>query len=323
MGSLDDLAADRNAAWAGAGLSRTLREFTGPQEPVTRIDGRRLLLFASSNYLGLATHPGVTGAARAALEVYGAGSGGSRLTTGTTDLHTGLERRLAEVFGGDGHEDAVFFATGYQANLAVLQTIAGPDVTVYSDSLNHPSIIDGCRLARAVVRVFPHDDLAALDRLLGECATPHALVVSDGVFSMDGDLADLPGLVAVAERHGAWTMIDDAHGVGTLGPTGRGSVEHHGVRPDLLVGTASKALGGRGRFRGVLVDGRHAAAQSGTRVRLLHGTFCTDRRGCVGRGRCPRRGTGVGGHAPRQRPRVRDVAGCSGAGESDHPGSGR
>ena len=234
--------------WADEGLSRTLREFTGPQEPVTRIDGRRLLLFSSSNYLGLATHPGVTGAARAALEVYGAGSGGSRLTTGTTDLHTGLERHLAEFFGGGGHDDAVFFATGYQANLAVLQTIAGPDVTVYSDSLNHASIIDGCRLARAAVRVFPHGDLTALDRLLGECDTPHALVVSDGVFSMDGDLADLPGLVAVAARHGAWTMIDDAHGVGALGPTGRGSVEHHGVRPDLLVGTASKALGGEGGF---------------------------------------------------------------------------
>ncbi|MCK7641948.1 8-amino-7-oxononanoate synthase [Corynebacterium sp. P6145] len=248
MSSLDDLAADRNAAWTGAGLSRTLREFTGPQEPLARIDDRDLILFASSNYLGLATHPGVTAAARAALGAYGAGSGGSRLTTGTTDLHSGLERRLADFFGGGGHDDAVFFATGYQANLAVLQTIAGPDVTVYSDSLNHASIIDGCRLARAMVRVFPHGDLVALDRLLGECATPYSLVVSDGVFSMDGDLADLPGLVAVAERHGAWTMIDDAHGVGTLGATGRGSVEHHGARPDLLVGTASKALGSEGGF---------------------------------------------------------------------------
>ncbi|MCK7636504.1 aminotransferase class I/II-fold pyridoxal phosphate-dependent enzyme [Corynebacterium pygosceleis] len=248
MTSLDDVADARNTAWSGAGLSRSLREFTGPQVPVARIDGRRLLLFSSSNYLGLATHPGVTGAARAALGVYGAGSGGSRLTTGTTDLHTRLERRLAEFFGGDGHDDAVFFATGYQANVAVLQTVAGPDVTVYSDSLNHASIIDGCRLARATVRVFPHGDLAALDRLLGECATPHALVVSDGVFSMDGDLADLPGLVTVAGRHGAWTMVDDAHGVGTLGETGRGSAGYHGVRPDILVGTASKALGGEGGF---------------------------------------------------------------------------
>ncbi|MCK7663916.1 8-amino-7-oxononanoate synthase [Corynebacterium sp. CCM 9185] len=248
MPSLDRIAEARNTAWGAAGLSRTLREFTGPQEPVARVDGRELVVFSSSNYLGLSTHPEVVLAARRALDLYGAGSGGSRLTTGTTELHARLERRLAEFFGGDGHDDAVFFATGYQANLAVLQTIAGPEVTVFSDSLNHASIIDGCRLARASVEVFPHGDLSALDRMLGCRSTPHALVVSDGVFSMDGDLADLPGLVSTAARHGAWTMIDDAHGVGVLGATGRGSVEHHGVRPDLLIGTASKALGGEGGF---------------------------------------------------------------------------
>lgn len=229
MTSLDRFVRPRNAEWEEAGLSRNLATHAG------------LTTFASSDYLGLCEHPAVTrAAAQAALE-FGAGSTGSRLTTGTTEAHGLLERELAAFFGT---EDAVFFATGYQTNLSVIAALGGEGVTIFSDRLNHASIIDGARMAKAPVVVYPHRDLEALYRLLAERETEHALIVTDGLFSMDGDVARIPNAAA----HGAWLLVDDAHAVGTMGATGRGTLEATPGRADVLVGTASKALGAEGGF---------------------------------------------------------------------------
>lgn len=234
--------------WCAAGLERTPSVFSAGQEPVCTIDGREYVLFSSSNYLGLAEHPEVTAAAEQALQLFGAGSGGSRLTTGTTGLHTQVERAFADFLG---YEDAVFFSAGFLANTGVLQALAGPDTLILSDERNHASIIDGCRLAKAAgaaVVVYRHRDPAHVDELLAQ-HRGDALVVTDGLFSMDGTLAPVPELLAVCRSHGAALMVDDAHGTGTLGVTGRGINEHFaldGVRPDILVATASKALGVEG-----------------------------------------------------------------------------
>lgn len=220
-------------------------KFSSPQTPAAEIDGHTLALFSSSNYLGLAEHPRLIAAACAATRRFGTGTGGSRLTTGTTSLHRELETKLAEFFGS---EDAVFFATGYQANLSTIAAIADATVTVFSDQRNHASIIDGARLARATCRVFPHRDYRALASLLAARTTEYALVVTDGVFSMDGTLADVRELRRVCDAAGAWLMVDDAHAVGVLGAGGRGSAEHWGARADITIGTASKALGAEGGF---------------------------------------------------------------------------
>ena len=200
-------------------------------------------MFASSDYLGLARHPRVLTAGVRALRDEGAGSTGSRLTTGTRRAHELLEEEFADFLG---YEDAVFFATGYQANISTLQLLGTADVTIFSDAANHASLIDGTRLSRGPVVVYPHRDVAELEQLLAARATPHALVVSDGVFSMSGAVLDLAPLLDAARRHDAWVMVDDAHGIGTLGATGRGIIEHTGVAPDILVVTASKALGAEG-----------------------------------------------------------------------------
>ncbi|PRQ11894.1 8-amino-7-oxononanoate synthase [Corynebacterium sp. 13CS0277] len=202
-----------------------------------------MTLLSSSNYLGLSTHPRVVAAAEAALRRFGCGSGGSRLTTGTTELHAALEARLAEFFHAP---DAVFFATGYQANLSALQVLVDEDTTVFSDAANHASIIDGLRLAGARKVIYPHGTLP------DTTGVERALIVSDGVFSMDGDTADIAGLRGRGELY-----IDDAHATGTLGATGRGHLEGCTTwgegYPDVVVGTASKALGAEGGF--VLTDG--------------------------------------------------------------------
>ena len=265
---LTQLADRSNTAWRAAGLERNAAEFAGPQTPIATIaasgavasardsiaaEAQPMQLFSSSNYLGLAEHPKVKAAAIAAIEKFGVGSGGSRLTTGSTSAHTQLEQELAAHFGA---EAAVFFTTGYQANLATITVLAqlAEELTIFSDAFNHASIIDGCRMATRTVsstslQVFPHRDYDTLARQLAERGTERALIVTDGVFSMDGDLADLPKLQELAREHGAWLMMDDAHGVGTLGPTGRGIAEHFGTElPDILVGTASKALGVEGGF---------------------------------------------------------------------------
>lgn len=241
---LSAIAAQRNTAWAGAGLARTLRTFETAQLPHSRIDGADYLLFSSSDYLGLSTHPELVSAATAAIGHFGTGSGGSRLTTGTS-IHSALESELAQFFGFD---DAVLFATGYQANHSTIAAIATADVEIFSDAANHASIIDGCRNARAKVTVFPHADYQTLDRLLATSSARHKLVISDSVFSMSGEVIDGPALERTCRRRNAWLMLDDAHGVGVIGEQGRGTAAHLGIRPDIVVGTASKALGAEGGY---------------------------------------------------------------------------
>ncbi len=235
---------------AGRGLLRSLRTVDGPQGPRIVVNGREVLLLCSNNYLGLAAHPTVIEAARRGAERYGFGSGGSRLISGSMTAHQRLEERLAEF---KGTERALLFNSGYAANTGMLQALFGPDDLIFSDRLNHASIIDGCRLSRARTAVYPHGDLESLETLLSEELPSRRgrwLIVTDGVFSMDGDLAPLPGLVALKKRYGALLMVDDAHGTGVLGATGRGTAEFLGClgEIDLHMGTLGKALGGFGAF---------------------------------------------------------------------------
>ena len=248
MSWLDNAARQHGEDWRGQCLERTPALFGTGQTPVATIDGREYVLFSSSNYLGLAEHPAVTEAASDALNQFGAGSGGSRLTTGTTDLHTQVERDFARFLG---YDDAVFFSAGFMANTGVLQALAGPDTLILSDERNHASIIDGCRLAKAqgaTVRVYRHRDPAHVDELLRQ-HSGEAIVVTDGLFSMDGTLAPVPELLTICRARGAALMVDDAHGTGTLGARGRGITEHFSLiddHPDILVATSSKALGVEG-----------------------------------------------------------------------------
>lgn len=242
--SITTVAARRNDQWASQGLSRSLRTFESAQLPHSRVDGSDYLLFSSSDYLGLSTNDSVIEAAVRATRRLGTGSGGSRLTTGTS-IHSALERKLAEFFG---FGDAVLFATGYQANHSTIAAIAGADVEIFSDSDNHASIIDGCRSARARVTIFPHADYDVLARLLDASIARHKLVISDAVFSMSGEVIDGRRLESICRERGAWLMLDDAHGVGVLGEHGRGTCDELGISPDILVGTASKALGVEGGY---------------------------------------------------------------------------
>ena len=219
------------------------------QAPRARFDGREVINLASNNYLGLAAHPRLKeAAARAAME-FGAGSGAVRTIAGTMTLHRELEKRFAAFKGA---EDAIMFQSGFTANSGTVGAILTKEDVIVSDQLNHASIIDGARLSRAEIKVFPHKDVEAADRLLEETKRDgrHQLLITDGVFSMDGDIAPLPGLVEVAEKHGAIMMIDDAHASGVLGQNGRGTVDHFGLhgRVEIQVGTLSKAVGVLGGF---------------------------------------------------------------------------
>ena len=216
----------------------------------TRFDGRDVINLASNNYLGLAAHPRLKEAAARAAMDFGAGSGAVRTIAGTMTLHRELERRFAAFKGA---EEALMFQSGFTANAGTVAAILTKEDVIVSDQLNHASIIDGARLSRAEIKVFPHKDAAAADALLGETKAPgrRQLLITDGVFSMDGDIAPLPDLVEVAERHAAIMMIDDAHASGVLGPGGRGTVGHFGLDPsrvDVQVGTLSKAIGVMGGF---------------------------------------------------------------------------
>jgi 8-amino-7-oxononanoate synthase len=238
------------AELAGQGMLRTLRTVDGAQGPKVILDGREVLLLCANNYLGLAEHPALIAAAQAATARYGVGSGGSRLISGSMRPHRQFEEALAAFKGTGG---ALLFNSGYAANTGILQGLLGPDDLVFSDELNHASIIDGCRLARARTVVYPHADADALAELMAAEAPRRRgrwLIVTDGVFSMDGDLAPLPALCALKERHDALLMVDDAHGTGVLGAEGRGSAEQLGclARIDLHMGTLGKALGGLGAF---------------------------------------------------------------------------
>jgi 8-amino-7-oxononanoate synthase len=232
---------------------RFFRTLTGPQGEYVRVrDGangaeRELLMLASNNYLGLAHHPQVREAVAAAALDEGAGAGASRHVSGSMRLHEALERRLAAFVG---KEAAVLFGSGYLANVGILSALLGPGDAVFSDELNHASIIDGCRLSGAKKEIYRHADVDDLSRRLARSRARRKLVVSEAVFSMGGDLAPLQGIIEAAERYEAWTMVDEAHALGVFGHSGRGLVDHFALtgRVDVLMGTLGKALGGCGAF---------------------------------------------------------------------------
>jgi glycine C-acetyltransferase len=244
-----DVATETLSAIRARGTYRHMRVLDGAQGPRMIVDGREVLLFAGSNYLDLAGHPAVVEAAARAARDLGCAAGGSRLISGNLALHEELEQALAKFFGV---ESALVFATGYQANLGVIPVLVGAGDAVISDALSHASIIDGCRLSRADVRVFAHGDLDALARALDD-AVPRCrrvLVALDGVYSMDGDVAPLAEIAQLTRRSGAMLLLDDAHGTGALGATGRGTAELYGVSDaiDVQLGTLGKSLGSSGAF---------------------------------------------------------------------------
>ena len=242
---------DQLASLSDQQLRRQLREVQTPTAPSLIVDGESLTAFCSNDYLGLASDPRVIEALREGALRYGAGSGASHLISGHSTAHATLEARLAEMQAAHLIEPrALFFSTGYMANLAVLTALAGKDADIFSEALNHASLIDGARLSRARVTIYTRDDLAALDRLLAGSTATTKLVVTDSVFSMDGVIAPLPELLALCERHQAWLVVDDAHGFGVLGEQGAGVLQHFGLRsPQLVyVGTLGKAAGVSGAF---------------------------------------------------------------------------
>jgi glycine C-acetyltransferase/8-amino-7-oxononanoate synthase len=229
------------------GLHRRTRLVSGPQGPHVLLDGKPVLLLCSNNYLGLADHPGLRQAAADAAMRWGVGAGASRLVSGTMTIHRRLEERLAAF---KGRESALVFGSGYLANAGTIAALARPGDVVFSDELNHASIIDGCRLSRADVFVYEHCDVEHLEWGIAEAEGRGALIVTDGVFSMDGDVAPLAEIVDLAERFGLRTMVDEAHGTGVLGPGGRGALAELGLenQVDVIVGTLGKALGSYGAF---------------------------------------------------------------------------
>jgi glycine C-acetyltransferase len=235
--------------WRQAGTYQRLRVLESPCEPVSRVDGREVINLASNNYLGLADHPKLVEAAIAATKKYGAGSGAVRTISGTMSIHMELERRIAQF---KQTEACVVFQSGFAANAGTVSAILTPEDHIISDALNHASIIDGCRLSRAKIHVFAHRDTVAAAKILDDLAgaSGRKLLITDGVFSMDGDIGPLPSLVEIAESHGAIMMIDDAHSSGVLGRNGRGTVDHFGLhgRVDIQVGTLSKAVGVLGGY---------------------------------------------------------------------------
>jgi 8-amino-7-oxononanoate synthase len=238
---------DANAVRA-AGVYPYFRMISSAQDPVVAMDGRRVIMLGSNNYLGLTNHPEVKAAARAAIDTYGTGCAGSRFLNGTLDIHVRLEERLAEFMRKPA---AVTFSTGFQVNLGAISSLVERGDIVYLDKLDHACIIDGARLGFGTVVKFNHNDLADLEnRLVLRDPSRGALVVVDGVFSMEGDIVDLPGLVEVSGRFGCRLMVDDAHGIGVLGTHGRGTAEHFGVEDqvDLIMGTFSKSLASVGGF---------------------------------------------------------------------------
>ena len=230
------------------GLFRPLRVLGGAQDTEVEVDGRRVLNLSSNNYLGLTTHPRLKQAMVAATETWGAGSGAVRTIAGTMKVHEDFERKLAEF---KHTEAALVFQSGFTANVGVLQVLVQEGDVIISDELNHASIIDGIRLSKAERSIFKHRDMEDLDRHLERHKDKRVrLVVTDGVFSMDGDIAPLPKIVELAQRHDALIMVDDAHASGVLGKNGRGSVNHFGLdgKVDLQIGTLSKAIGVMGGY---------------------------------------------------------------------------
>jgi 8-amino-7-oxononanoate synthase len=242
------------AALDSKSLRRRRRHAESPSAPRVKVDGRDLLAFCSNDYLGLAAHPKIIAALQEGADLYGVGSGASHLISGHSRAHALLEERLAEFVSPHLHQArALYFCTGYMANLAVLAGLAavsGKDTELFSESLNHASLIDGAKLSRAKLHVFPHGDVAHLRMLLQASTVATKIVVSDSVFSMDGNLAPVPELLAVCEEFNAWLVIDDAHGFGALGANGRGVLEHYNLcSPNLVyMGTLGKSAGVGGAF---------------------------------------------------------------------------
>jgi len=229
-------------------LYRRRQVLDGPQGVEVSIEGRSYLSFCSNDYLGLANHPEVVAAFHRGLDEYGAGSGAAHLISGHSRAHHALEEELAEFVG---RPRALLFSTGYMANLGVIPALVGHGDRVFEDQANHASLLDGARLSGARLMRYRHGDCAALEQRLADAPTGEYLVATDGVFSMDGDLAPLPGLVELAAAHEAWLLVDDAHGLGVIGPGGRGTAAHYGLAPaqvPVLMGTLGKAFGTFGAF---------------------------------------------------------------------------
>src|SRR5947207_2799061 len=240
---------DELEQWRAEGTFQRLRILESESAPESLFDGREVINLASNNYLGLTTHPKLREAALEAVRRYGVGSGAVRTISGTMSLHMQLEERIAAF----KHVEAcVVFQSGFAANAGTVAAILTPDDHIVSDELNHASIIDGCRLSKAKIHVFPHKDAAAAEKILAGLADipGRKLLITDGVFSMDGDIGPLPALVEAAERHGAIMMVDDAHSSGVLGRNGRGTIDHFGLhgRVHIQVGTLSKAIGVLGGY---------------------------------------------------------------------------
>lgn len=232
-----------------AGLRRHRRIVTTPCRPDTRLADRDgpVLAFCSNDYLGLAAEPALSQALQAGAARWGSGSGASHLVSGHYAAHEALEARLAAFVD---MQDALYFSTGYMANIGVMPALVGRGDAIFADKVNHASLVDGALLSRAELIRYPHCDLAALEARLAASTAPRKLIVTDGVFSMDGDIAPLPDLLALAEAHRAWLLVDDAHGFGVLGPGGRGCLAHFGLASPRLIymGTLGKAAGAAGAF---------------------------------------------------------------------------
>ncbi len=263
---IDDVLDEELVALQAAGLKRSMRAVQQRRAGTVILDGERVADFASNDYLGLAADHRVARAASAVLQAEGTGAGAARLISGNHPIHDALERELARFKGVDS---TLLFPSGYMVNIGVIPALVSLGDVIYSDQLNHASLVDGCRLSKATVRIFPHGDVDALESMLAQDQGTYrrALIIVEGVFSMDGDLFPLDRLVEVAERFGAWTYVDDAHGTGVLGATGAGALEHFGVttRVDVVVGTLGKAFGTAGAFVGgsqVLIEYLTSRARS-------------------------------------------------------------
>lgn len=228
-------------------LFRKMTVFDSAQTAVVTVEGKKQHLFSSNSYLDLSSEPRIKKYAGRILNEYGAGSGGSRLTTGTTRIHMELEQAIAAF---KNREAALVFNTGYMANVGILSALTQKGDIIYSDQLNHASIIDGCRLSKADLVVYRHNDMDDLEEKIKAHPGKRGIIVSDGVFSMDGDIVNLPRLTELADGYGLLSMIDEAHATGVIGTTGRGTEEYYGMEGsvDVLMGTLSKAVGGEGGF---------------------------------------------------------------------------
>jgi 8-amino-7-oxononanoate synthase len=238
---------DKAKSLMSQGIYPYFRIIESAQDPEIIMHGRKMIMVGSNNYLGLTNHPKVKEAAIEAVRKYGTGCAGSRFLNGTLDIHVNLEEKLAQFMK---KEAALIFSTGFQVNLGVISALVGKDDVAIIDKMDHASIIDGCRLSFGEVRKFRHNDMADLERVLKDYDSKDKFIVVDGVFSMEGDIAHLPEIVALAHTYGARVMVDDAHGIGVLGKTGRGTAEYFDMENnvDLIMGTYSKSLASIGGF---------------------------------------------------------------------------